>query len=265
MSRRIRRLPSLALALVMLGLALPAAAQAPSSPPTEPRSPPRAPDAGAAPAPPPADPFEPEIRAFEKADRIMGQAHARVVFIGSSSIRLWEGLGFDFPDHYVVNRGFGGSQISDSVRHAERILTPHRPPLVVMYAGSNDIDAGKSPATVAADFKAFTAKVWALFPATTVAYISIAPSPLRWSEVERVREANRLIAAFCAADKRLTFIDIFPKMLGEDGRPRPDLYQADGLHMTRKGYLLWIPPLRAALNAVVPPAPAAASKPAPAR
>jgi len=261
MFRPISRLPPLAVALVVLGLALPAAAQAPKSPPTEHRSPSGGPDAGPAPAPRPADPFEPEIRAFEKADRIMGQAHARIVFIGSSSIRLWEGLGFDFPDHYVVNRGFGGSHIADSVRHAERILTPNRPPLVVIYAGSNDIDAGKSPATVAADFKAFAAKVWALFPGTAVAYISIAPSPLRWSEVEQVREANRLIAAICAADKRLTFIDIFPKMLGDDGRPRSELYQADRLHMTRKGYLLWIPAVREVLNAVVPPAHQARTSP----
>jgi lysophospholipase L1-like esterase len=139
------------------------------------------------------------------------------------------------------------------VKYADRLLPPHKPPLVVMYAGTNDIDSGKSAATVAADFKAFTAKVWALFPTTAVAFISIAPNPQRWSQVDRVREANRLIAAYCATDKRLTFIDIFPKMLGEDGRPRPELYQGDGLHMTRKGYLLWIPPVRAVLNAIVPP------------
>ena len=213
------------------------------------------PDAGAAKAPSaaPSDPFEQEIRAFERSDRIMASKHARVVFIGSSSIRLWEGLGMDFSDHYVVNRGFGGSKLSDSVKYADRILPPHKPPLVVVYAGTNDIESGKSAAAVAADGKAFTAKVWALFPSTAVAYISIAPNPQRWSQVDRVREANRLIAATCAADKRLTFIDVFPKMLGEDGRPRPELYQGDGLHMTRKGYLLWIPPVRAVLNAIVPP------------
>jgi lysophospholipase L1-like esterase len=203
-------------------------------------------------AAPPGDPFESELRAFEKADRILGQKHARVVFIGSSSIRLWEGLGFDFPAYHVVNRGFGGSQIADSVRNAERILAAHKPPLVVMYAGSNDIDAGKSPAAVAADFKAFTAKVWSLLPDTAIAFISIAPNPARWAQVDRVREANRLIAATCAADKRLTFIDVFPKMLGADGHPRPELYAPDGLHMTRKGYLVWIPLVRNVLNAVVP-------------
>ena len=233
-----RTLPALSAALVaVLGLARPAAVAGPPPP-----------SAAAA-----ADPFESEMRAFEKADQVLGQKRARIVFIGSSSIRLWEGLGFDFPSHRVVNRGFGGSQIADSVRNAERILRPHRPPLVVMYAGSNDIDAGKPPAAVAADFKAFTAKVWDLFPDTAIAFISIAPNPARWAQVDRVREANRLIAAHCATDKRLRFIDIFPKMLGEDGRPRPELYVQDGLHMTRKGYLVWIPLVRGVLNTVVPP------------
>ena len=121
--------------------------------------------------------------------------------------------------------------------------------------GSNDIDAGKTPATVAADFKAFAAKVWEQSSATAVAFISIAPNPARWAQVDRVREANRLIAAYCATDKRLTFIDVFPKMIGDDGRPRPELYQPDGLHMTRQGYLLWIPLVRGVLTTVVPAAP----------
>lgn len=263
MLHRSRGLLSLTAALVMtLGLARTGASQTSKPPAAAPRAPSPAPDAGARPAPDagapapaaPSDPFEPELRAFEAADRIVGQRHARIVFIGSSSIRLWEGLGFDFPAHYVVNRGFGGSKIADSVRNAERILMPHRPPLVVMYAGTNDIDAGSAPASVAADFKAFTAKVWEHLPATAIAFISIAPNPARWAQVDRVREANRLIAATCATDKRLTFIDIFPRMLGADGRPRPELYVQDGLHMTRKGYLLWIPLVRGVLETVVPTA-----------
>jgi len=210
---------------------------------------------GAAPAEPPsprAAAFEDEIRAFEVTDRMIGAA-PRVVLIGSSSIRRWETIGMDFPRHRVVNRGFGGSHIADATYFADRILSSHRPPVVVMYAGSNDIDAGKTAATVAADFKAFTAKVWASWPKATIAFISIAPSPARWNEVATVREANRLIGAYCETDARLRFIDVFPLMLGADGRPRRELYVDDGLHMTRKGYLLWIPAIEAVLENVDPP------------
>lgn len=211
---------------------------------------------GAAADPPPAHAaaFEDEIRAFEMTDRVIGAA-PRIVFIGSSSVRRWETIGMDFPRHRVVNRGFGGSHIADSTYFADRILSAHRPPVIVMYAGSNDIDAGKSAATVAADFKAFTAKVWASWPKAAIAFISIAPSPTRWSEAANVREANRLISAYCETDARLRFIDIFPSMLGADGRPRRELYVEDGLHMTRKGYLLWIPAIEAVLEKLDPPQP----------
>jgi len=168
---------------------------------------------------------------------------------------MWESLAADFPDHPVVNRGFGGSQIEDSVRYAERVLTPHKPPLVVMYAGSNDINAGKRPEAVAADFKAFTARVWAFLPSTAISFISIAPNPSRWTQVAQVREANRLIAATCATDRRLSFIDIFPLMLGADGRPRSELFLQDGLHMNRQGYEIWIPLVRNRLDEVIPPHP----------
>jgi lysophospholipase L1-like esterase len=198
-------------------------------------------------------PFESSIRYFEDSDREIKTTRSRIVFTGSSSIRMWETLGNDFPGQYVINRGFGGSQISDVVHYADRIIVPHKPPLVVVYAGSNDIDAGKTPQTVAADFKTLTTRIWSRLPATSIAFISIAPNPARWAQADRVREANRLIAAYCHSDRRLEFIDVFPRMLGTDGKPRPELFIHDGLHMNRKGYEIWVPLVRETMDAVVPP------------
>jgi lysophospholipase L1-like esterase len=214
------------------------------------------PDAQQPPASAPKRAWEEQIEHFEQEDkqRKKKRKHAPIVFMGSSSIRIWESLAKDFPRHHVLNRGFGGSHIADSVHFAERILTPHKPPLVVFYAGTNDIDSGKSPATVAADFRAFTAKVWSLFPDTQIAFISIGPCPARWPQADRVREANRLIEAASTAEPKLHFIDVFGEMLGEDGKPRPELYVADQLHLSRQGYERWIPRIREAIEKVVPPA-----------
>ena len=101
-----------------------------------------------------------------------------ILFIGSSSIRLWKTLARDFPEHKVINRGFGGSQIIDSVRFAERVVLPYQPKRIVFYAGGNDINAGKAPEEVCADFKAFVEKVRGALPETRIAYISIAPNPV---------------------------------------------------------------------------------------
>lgn len=184
-------------------------------------------------------PFEKEILAFEASDRTNPPPRGAVLFLGSSSIRLWKSLATDFPGHRVINRGFGGSQIVDSIRYAPRIVVPYRPRLIVFYAGGNDINAGKSAEQVFADYREFVRTVHAALPDTAIAYISVAPNPARWAQVDRVRAANSLIAAHSRTDPRLRFIDVFPRMLGADGQPRPEIFSADRLHMNPAGYALW--------------------------
>jgi lysophospholipase L1-like esterase len=162
-----------------------------------------------------------------------------IVFVGSSSIRLWKTLAQDFPGYPVLNRGFGGSQIIDSLYFADRIILPYRPRLVVLYAGANDLNAGKTADQVFGDFSALAAKIHAALPQTRIAFISIAGNPARWAQVDRVREANRRIQRYCATDPRLAFIDVFSHMLGPDGLPKPEIFADDRLHMNEKGYTIW--------------------------
>lgn len=190
-------------------------------------------------AEPAANPFEADIRAFEAADATNPPPQNPVLFLGSSSIRLWTTLAKDFPEYQTINRGFGGSQIVDSIRYADRIVIPAAPRQIVFYAGGNDINAGKSGEEVAADFQRFVAKIHGALPRTRIAYISIAPNPARWSQVDRVRRANELIQEFTRKDPRLSFINVFPAMLGADGKPRPELFVEDQLHMNPVGYKLW--------------------------
>jgi lysophospholipase L1-like esterase len=184
-------------------------------------------------------PFAKDINAFTQGDLTNPPPKNAILFIGSSSIRLWKSLAQDFPRHRVINRGFGGSQIIDSVNYADRIVLPYRPKRIVMYAGGNDINAGKSPRQIFADFQAFVRKVHAALPKTEIAYISIAPNPARWAQVDKVREANALISDYTRQQRGLSFINVFPHMLGPDGMPLPDIYVADRLHMNAKGYELW--------------------------
>jgi lysophospholipase L1-like esterase len=189
-----------------------------------------------------------EIAAFEAQDRTNPPPQNAILFIGSSSIRLWKTLAQDFPEHKVINRGFGGSQIADSVHFVDRVVIPYRPKMIAFYAGGNDINAGKSPEQVAADFKAFVAKVRTKLADVRIAYISIAPNPARWAQVEKVREANRLIEESTKTGPKLAFINVFPHMLGENGEPKPDIFVADRLHMNERGYALWTGLVRPFLN-----------------
>src|SRR5688500_6860726 len=125
-------------------------------------------------------PFEKEIRAFEEADRREAPPRGTVLFVGSSSIRMWKTLEKDFPKLTVINRGFGGSTIRDSIRYAERIVIPYQPKRIVLYAGDNDIAQGKTAEQVFADFKEFVTTVRGKLPGVRVDFIAIKPSIKRW-------------------------------------------------------------------------------------
>jgi lysophospholipase L1-like esterase len=183
--------------------------------------------------------FAAEIAAFEAADKTNPPPKNAILFIGSSSIRKWTTLARDFPGRQVINRGFGGSQVADSVFYFDRIVAPYQPRTIVMYAGSNDLNAGKTPEEVFDDFKTFANKVRAALPGARLDYISIGVSPSRWKDFQNVKKTNRLIRDYISRDDRLEFIDVLPAMLGPDGRPKPDIYVADRLHMNAKGYTIW--------------------------
>jgi len=183
--------------------------------------------------------WEKEIAAFEEKDRANPPETGAIVFIGSSSIKRWTTLQQDFPNHRVLNRGFGGSQLGDSVHFADRIVIPYAPRMIVVYAGGNDINFGKTPEEIFAAFQAFVEKVRAKLPDTPIAYISIAGNPKRWAQVEKVKAANALIEGYIGKRPDLKFINVFPRMLGPDGLPIPDIFVADQLHMNAKGYELW--------------------------
>jgi lysophospholipase L1-like esterase len=115
----------------------------------------------------------------------------------------------------------------------------HKPRIVIFYAGDNDIAAGRTPQQVFDDYKAFVAKVHAALPATRIAFIAIKPSIQRWALVDNVRAANALVREHARSDERLGFVDVDGPMLGWDEKPRTDLFVADGLHMTARGYEIW--------------------------
>ena len=202
-------------------------------------------------AEPPATPkqsqWEPEISAFERADQTNPPLKHPILFVGSSSIRLWKTLADDFKGYPVLNRGFGGSQITDSTAFADRIITPYEPSLIFLYAGDNDVAAGHSAEQILADFREFVASARLKLPNTPIAFISIKPSPARWKYVDTTKAANRLISEYVKSDKRLTYVDIFSKMLDQDGKPREELFIADKLHMNAQGYAIWTEAIKAHL------------------
>ena len=161
------------------------------------------------------------------------------MFIGSSSIARWTNLAESFPDLKVVNRGFGGSELADSARYASRVVVPHAPRIVVLYAGENDLNRGVTPETISADFGKFSDVIRTSLPSTRIVVIGLKPSLLRWKLRDGMHQTNNLIRTRCAAVRSCAYVDPWPSMIGKDGTPKPEFFVEDGLHMTPEGYKAW--------------------------
>src|SRR6266850_2749490 len=182
--------------------------------------------------------WEKEISAYEASDKTNHPPRGALLFIGSSTVRLWKSLPQDFPSAKVINRGFGGSQIVDSTHFAERVIFPYKPSKVFLRAGGNDLNAGKSPEQVVADFKEFVAKIHSKLPETEIVFISLSPSIARWKQADKEKAVNTMIEAYVRKTPRLKYIETYPMPLGPDGQPRAQLFVADKLHFNAEGYKL---------------------------
>ena len=183
--------------------------------------------------------FSNEIQSFHKLDKNSLPPAGCILFTGSSSIRFWKTLENDFRDFCVINRGFGGSEISDVNYYFDQVVSSYKPQIVVLYAGENDLTSGELPENVFKDFKKFLDKITSLPDKIPVIYISAKPSPLRWRLKDSCLKLNSLIREYCSTKENVIFVDIFDDMLGSNGRPIPELYIQDSLHMSGKGYELW--------------------------
>lgn len=192
--------------------------------------------------------WESAIAAFEKSDKENPPPKGGVLFVGSSSIRKWTTLAEDFPGQQTINRGFGGSEVSDSLHFANRIVLPYEPRMIVMYAGDNDISHGKPAKEVSADFQKFVKKVKEKLPKTRIAFIAIKPSLKRWELAGEMIKANAMIKKRCDKNKLLDYLDVWAPMLGKDGKPRSALFLEDGLHLNAEGYALWTSIIRPFVN-----------------
>jgi len=184
--------------------------------------------------------WQPAFAAFRDADVAAMPPPGGVLFVGSSSIRLWDDLEHQFSQApVVVKRGFGGSTMGDCSRYLAQLVLPYKPRLVVVYAGDNDLAEGRTPDDVVASFASFVKGVRAELPGARIAYVSIKPSPLRAALMPAIRTTNARIADLVAQTDNADFIDIYSPMLDAAGQPRAELFRGDHLHLNDQGYALW--------------------------
>jgi lysophospholipase L1-like esterase len=182
--------------------------------------------------------WEKEIAAFEKSDKEKMPAKGGVLFIGSSTIRMWKTLAEDFPGVAVINRGLGGSEIVDATHFVQRIVLPYAPKAIYFRAGGNDLHAGKSAERVFEDYKEFVVEVHEKLPMAEIVYISQSPAPVRWSERDATKALNDLVKEYTKQYTYLKYIETYDISVAADGKAREELFLSDKLHFNAEGYKL---------------------------
>jgi lysophospholipase L1-like esterase len=195
--------------------------------------------------------WESSIRDFETQDKLQAPMVDGILFLGSSTFTLWSTIEHDLSPLAIVNRGFGGSKMADMTRYFERVVLPHRPRAIVLFAGTNDI-ADPKPASAQDVFDGylqFVNRVMNALPDTQVYYVAITPTPSRWKYWALASEANQMIQAHSSQDARLHFIDPTAKFLDHDGKPDRRFFRMDRLHPNKRGYALLAQSIKQALEA----------------
>lgn len=182
--------------------------------------------------------FEKEIQELVKSDSSVNTKKL-ILFTGSSSIHLWHNLAESFPGKNILNRGFGGSEMSDMLYYAPQLILKHKPKLVFIYEGDNDIAAGRSAEQILANADSLIKIIRAALPKTKIVFISPKPSGSRWHLKAQYEDFNSKLDQFTKSRKRVYFANVWLPMLDATGNLLPGLFLDDNLHMNEKGYFIW--------------------------
>ena len=199
------------------------------------------------------DKWKGEIAAFDKLNQTEKYPDNSILFLGSSSIRLWSTIKEELAPYPIIQRGFGGSNSPAVEYYTERIVYPHQFSAVAIFI-ANDITGSPNdltPKESAATFRKIIKTIRAKYKKQPIFIIEITPSQSRWKKWSVIQEDNALLKALCQKQKNLYFIETAQSFLNEKGEPRNELFREDHLHLNRDGYKIWGKLIKAEIDKVL--------------
>ena len=198
-----------------------------------------------------------EIATLEAKDQTETHPDNSILFVGSSSIRLWNSIAQDMAPYHPIQRGFGGARWTDVAIFADRLITPHKFRAVVFFV-ANDITGGsnhglgdRTPQEVVELFAQVHSRVRAHNPTAPIFYIAVTPTAKRFDVWPQINNGNKLISEFCQKSTDTYFIGTESIYLDAQGQPRLELFVPDRLHLNPAGYKLWSAAIKSQLDSVL--------------
>lgn len=183
--------------------------------------------------------FKKEIEDLVATDASVNE-NDLIIFAGSSSFRLWKEMTSDFSAYNVINRGFGGSEMSDLLYYADELILKHRPEKIFVYEGDNDLASKRPVDTIIDNADQLVKKIRAQHPQAKIYLLTPKPCPSRWHLKKSYVQFNKKLKRFAKRRDNVAVVDVWKPLLGKNKQPRKELFIEDELHMNRKGYEMWI-------------------------
>ena len=129
-----------------------------------------------------------------------------ILFVGSSSIRIWQ-TADAFPDLPVINRGFGGSHISDVNHYFDDVVTKYRPQSSSSTPATTTSQAANRRSRSSTTSPSLSRSSTRACPIRTSSALPIKPSVARWDKWPQMQQTNALVADLDRRDDRLEIVD----------------------------------------------------------
>jgi len=183
--------------------------------------------------------FQEEVAQINKKYPTHIQRENLALFTGSSSIKMWKDLDSYFPDHEVINAGFGGSQTFELLHYVKELVLDYKPKKVFIYEGDNDISSGKSSTEIILTMHELVGQIKSALPEVEIFLIAAKPSISRWHLKDQYLDLNKHFEEYSQLSDKVEFVDIWTSMLDAEGNPKAEIFLEDKLHMNQAGYDLW--------------------------
>ncbi len=163
-----------------------------------------------------------------------------LVFLGDSITQGWgDDFQGSFPDVRKANRGISGDTTRGMLIRLQEDVLALNPSGVVLLMGTNDLEEGAEPETIAENFQLIVEALKKHNPDMPIVVCMVFPSSEEKSRsAEKIKQINKLYAAAVQGDKQITLLDTWTLFANAAGDAKPEEFP-DLLHPNDVGYAKW--------------------------